>query len=70
MSTTFMHFLEDGKWVKCPGTFDQIATKVKMQVPVPVHSFKGDPSCNFRQDDFSSGGSTIIIKIGELSTSS
>jgi hypothetical protein len=34
------------------GIFDQIVTKVRMQIPVPVISFDGDPSCNFRDDHF------------------
>jgi hypothetical protein len=33
-------------------TFDQIITKVKMQMPVPVLSFGGDLSYNFLHDDF------------------
>jgi hypothetical protein len=34
------------------GFFDQIVIKVQMQIPVPAISFDGDPSSNFRHDNF------------------
>jgi hypothetical protein len=34
------------------GAFDQIVTDAKTHIPVPVISSDGDPSYNFRHDDF------------------
>jgi hypothetical protein len=51
------------------GAFDQIVTKIKMQIPVPALSFIGDPTYNFRHNDFSSCGSALLEKKGEISTS-
>jgi 5'-3' exonuclease len=51
------------------GLFDQILTKIQMQIPVPVILFDGDPSSNFRHDLFSSSGLTGIETVAEISTS-
>jgi hypothetical protein len=51
MPTTFLHFLEDGQWVRYSGIFNQIVTKAKTQIPVPRLSFDGDPSYTFRRED-------------------
>jgi hypothetical protein len=48
------------------GLFDWIVPQIKTQVYVRLLSLDSDPSYNFRYDDFSSGGSTIIIKIDEI----
>jgi hypothetical protein len=40
-----------------------------MQTPVPAISFDGDPYYNFRHDNFSSGGSTGIETMAEISMS-
>jgi hypothetical protein len=51
------------------GTFDESVTEVKTHIAVPAISSDGDPSYNFRHDNFSSCGSRLIEKMGEISTS-
>jgi hypothetical protein len=51
------------------GLFHQIVTKVQVQISVPAISFDDDPCCNFRCDNFSSGGSISIETMAEISTS-
>jgi hypothetical protein len=52
------------------GLFDQIVTKIQMQIPVPAISFDDDSSYNFCRDKrFSSGGSTGVETMAEISTS-
>jgi hypothetical protein len=51
------------------GLFDQILTKVQMQIPVPAILFDGNPSYNFPHDVFLSGGSTGVETMAEIATS-
>jgi hypothetical protein len=66
MSTAFCISSKTANGLDVHGLSDQIVTKVKAQISVLVLSFDGDPCYNFCHDDFSSGGSPIIIKMGEI----
>jgi hypothetical protein len=51
MPAIFLCFFKDGQWSDIQALFDQIVTKVQMQIPAQAVSFDGDPSYNFRLDN-------------------